>query len=204
LGFACVLGGLFLFVHPWSFDQFFAAAVLTAGLLLYGAYVGGGEYLEVKTMLVYVASLGLVEFLKVFFFRGFGGLSASGAAVSRLSQLSEFWVDSIFSFRLLYGGTLSVVVLLVLAVVGVYLWRCGGVPGLYFNVFFAVTSALFLIGDETIKGRLLFNVPVGLFAVLGFMPILRWRCGEGVRRAFTLFVVSSCSVYLLRSLANLL
>ena len=204
LGFACLSGGLLLFTHPWTFDQYIAAAVLTAGLMLYGAYVGGGDYVEVKTMLVYVASLGLVELLKAFVFRGVGGLSASGEVVRRLSQLSEFWVDSIFSFRLLYGGTLSVVVLLGLAVVGVYLWRSGGVPGLYFNVFFAVTSALFLIGDETIKGRLLFNVPVGLFAALGFTLILRWRCGEDVKKAFTLFVVSNSSAYLLRSLANLL
>lgn len=200
---ASLLGGLLVFTHPWTFDQYYAAAVLTAGVVWYDARVKGGDYERVKLMFVYLVSLGLSELLKVLIFSGVGGVSASSTVVRRFSGLAGFWFSSIFSFRLLYGGTMSNLVLLGLTVVGVYLLGRRGVSEVFFTVFLAATSLLFLVGDETIKSRLLYNVPIGLLAALGFTEFLQKKWGRDFKRAFILFVVLSLTVYLFRSLANL-
>ena len=156
-----------------------------------------------KKVLFFLGSLGLAEGLKVLVLRGAGGVSASSSVVRRVSGLSEFWFDSIFGFRLLYGGLMSMVVLVGLAVFGVYVWGRRGVPGVVFTVFMAVSSLVFLVGDETVKSRLLYNVPVGLFAAVGFSCFMGFDFGEGVERAFVLWVSLSLVVFLFRSLANL-
>ena len=124
-------------------------------------------------------------------------------AIKGVSGLSSFWVDSIFSLRLLYGGTISCVVLLGLSVVGVYLMKGRGFSDQFLLVLPAVSSLLFFIGDEVIKTRLLFNVPLGLYAAFSFCLFLREERVDGVRGGLVSFVVLSMVVYLFRSLANL-
>ena len=201
---ASLLGGLRVFTHPWTFAQYYASAVLTAGAVWYEARKRGGSYGKVRAMLFYLVSLGLAEFLKVLVFRGVGGVTVSSTAVRSISGLPGFWYSSIFSFRLLYGGFMSNLVLLGLAIVGVYLMGRRDVPEVYLRVFMLATSLLFLVGDETIKSRLLYNVPVGMFAAYGFISFLRRRDAHDFKHAFIGFVVLSVVVYLFRSLANLI
>jgi len=202
LFFSCLLGGLLVFTHPWSFDQYFAAAVLAAGFVLFD--VGWERFFSDSWMVVvYLVSLGFSEVLKMVVVPGGGRVSAVSTAIGGISGLSSFWSDSIFSFRLLYGGTISCVVLLGLSVVGVYLMRGGGFPDRFFMVLPAVSSLLFFIGDEVIKTRLLFNVPLGLYAALGFRLFLREERVDEYRGGLVSFVVLSIMVYLFRSLANL-
>jgi len=200
---ASLLGGLLVFTHPWTFDQYYAAAALTAVVVWYKAR-GGEAFGKVWALASYLGSLGLAELLKMLVFRGVGGVSASSTAISGVSGLPDFWFSSIFSFRLLYGGFMSSVVLLGLAVAGVYLLAGRRVPEVFLQVFMAATSLLFLVGDETIKSRLLYNVPIGVFASLGLLSLLGRNEAAGFRKEFTLFVVLNLIVYLFRSLANLI
>lgn len=202
LFFSCLVGGLLVFTHPWSFDQYFVAAVLAAGFVLFD--VGWGRFFSDSWMVVvYLVSLGFSEVLKVVVVPGGGGVSAVSTAIGGISGLSSFWVDSIFSFRLLYGGTISCVVLLGLSVVGVYLVKGGGFPDRFLMVLPAVSSLLFFIGDEVIKTRLLFNISLGLYAAFGFRFFLREERVDGVRGGLISFVVLGMVAYLFRSLANL-
>ena len=153
-------------------------------------------------MFFYLVSLTIAELLKFFVFPGGGGVSASSAVFPRVSELSEFWFDSIFSFRFLYGGTISAMVLVVLATLGMYKREFRRVPVVYFNVFLVVTSLLFMIGDDTIKSRLLYNVPVGLFAAVGFSSLLRLNVEINFKKYLIYFIILNLLVYLFRSLAN--
>ena len=119
-----------------------------------------------------------------------------------LSELWKFWYDSIFGFRLRWGGAISSVVLLGLCVVGIGVLGRFGFSGMYFSVFPAVSSLLFLIGNEAIKSRLLFNVPLGLYAAYGFVWLSE-RCADYFEGTLKSFVVLNVAVYLFRSLANL-
>ena len=202
LFFSCLVGGLLVFTHPWSFDQYFAAAVLAAGFVLFD--VGWERFFSGSWMvIVYLVSLGFSEVLKIMVVPGQSGLSVVSTAIGGVSGLSNFWVDSIFSFRLLYGGVISCVVLLGLSIVGVYRIEGRGFSDRFLLVLPAVSSLPFFIGDEVIKSRLLFNVPFGLYAAFGFCLFLREERVDDFRGGLISFIVLGIVVYLFRSLANL-
>ena len=163
----------------------------------------GRDGFDRRMVLVYLVFLGFSEVLKIVVFRGYGGVSAASTALSGISDLRLFWYDSIFGFRLRYGGAMSSAVLLGLSVLGAYLLGRQLFPGLYFRVLLAVTSILFLIGNEAIKSRLLFNVPFGLFAASGLVFLLEQERMDDYRGGLASFVALSMVVYLFRSLANL-
>jgi hypothetical protein len=202
LAVASLFGGLLVFTHPWTFDQYAAAIVVLTGVTFLVESRSGGDFRDSRILVYYVACLGLAELIKVFFVHGVGGVSASSAAVGGISGLSEFWFISIFSFRRLYGGTLSVVVLLVLSVIGVYLLDLREFPGVFSMVFLALSSSVFVLGDDVIKSRLLYNVPIGLFAAFGFMRVLNRAREYDLEDEVAVYVFSAMVVYLLRSLAN--
>ncbi len=52
---ASIMGGLLVFTHPWTFDQFFSATVVLAGLVWYRARLHGDHDGDVKVFIVYVA-----------------------------------------------------------------------------------------------------------------------------------------------------
>jgi len=202
LFFSCLVGGLLVFTHPWSFDQYFAAAVLAAGLVLYD--VGLERFSsEFRMVVAYLVSLCFSEVLKIVVVPKGSGISAVSTAIGMISGLSSFWSDSIFSFRLLYGGTMSSVVLLGLSVLGVYLLEGRSISNRFLLVMPVVSSFLFFVGDETIKTRLLFNLPLGMYAALGFHFLVREGRVDDFRRTLIIFVVLSMGVYVFRSFTNL-
>jgi len=202
LSIAGLLGGLLVFTHPWTFDQYIVPIVFMGGVMWYLARRKKYSPEKAKMILYYLFLLGLAELLKSVFFGGYGGAQASSTALTQLVGLSDFWRTNIYSFRIMFGGLLSVVVLLFFAILGVYLLRPTGIPRLYFTLFLAVTSLLFLIGDRTIKSRLLYNIPDGLFAAYGFLWLIKRR-DLAFKYVFTTFSVLNMAVYLFRSLANL-
>ena len=199
---SCLVGSLLVFTHPWSFVQYFVALILAAGFVLFD--VGRERFFSGSWMVVvYLVSLGFSEILKIMVVPGKSGGSVVSTATEGVSGLSSFWTDSIFSFRLLYGGTISCVMLLGLSIVGIYLIKGRGFPDLLLKVLPAASSLLFFIGDEVIKTRLFYNIPLGLYAAFGFCLLIREESVDGVRRELVSFIVLSMIVYLFRSLANL-
>lgn len=203
LSLASILGVLLVFTHPWMSNQYGATTILTIIISYNRTRKKKGSYENTKRTLLYIASLGLSDLAKTLLLHGSGAISASSTVISNISSLPEFWLDSIFSFRLRFGGTLSVFILVGLAVLGVYLSGFGEFSEIYFTIFLVLTSLLFPIGDKVIKSRLLYNVPIGLFAAIGMSSLSRWKFNDNFKKFFILFVVLNLTVYLFRSLANL-
>jgi hypothetical protein len=199
---AGLFGGLQVFTHPWTFDQYVMPTVMMGGVMWYHARIKKYGYGRAKMVLYYLFLLGLAELFKSVFFGGYGGAQASETALQNLISLSDFWNANIFVFRILFGGLLSAVVLLSFTTLGVHLFGLTGIPNLYFFLFLMVTSLLFLMGNDTIKSRLLYNIPHGLFAAYGFFWFIK-RKDLAFRNVFTTFCVLNVAVYLFRSLANL-
>lgn len=207
LVFSCLAGGLLAFTHPWSFVQYFAVTVFSLGVLWYAARNNECST-NFRMIFVYLAALAISDVLKTTFFeyyigRGVGGVYAASTAVKMISGLSEFWYSSIFSFRLLFGGTLSSVALFSLSAVGISLLGLYSYSEAFFVSIPFVSSILFLIGDETIKSRILFNIPFGLYAACGFLWLLKQEGVEKFNSVLTSFIFLSMLVYLFRSLGNL-
>jgi len=200
---ASVFGGLLVFTHSWTLVQYFASVALTAVVLWFSTWRRGDDFRDWRVFAFYLGFVGLMEVLKVVVFGATGGFVATSIAVQRASGLFKFWYGNIFGFRLLYGGLMSGVVLLGLALLGVLLLGRGQVSRFFLFLFMFASSLVFLVGNETIKTRLLFNLPVGLYAAVGFYWLQgRWSVAWS-KRVFVLYVVLSFCVFLLGSLANL-
>jgi hypothetical protein len=199
---ASFLGGLLLFTHPWTFDQLLGSVLVFA---LYAGYEGWRRrrYEQFYPLIVYVGLMGFFEFCKSFIFQGIGSVGASSAVTGNLAGLGGFWAASIFGFRLLYGGFESNVLLISLSLIGVYLLKRGVVAERFFVVYCVASSLVFLVGDDSIKARLLYNLPFALFSGVGLHWLLDSSKFVGYRKYVFSGVVLSSLVYLFRCLGNL-
>ena len=201
LVYAIVLGAFLVFTHPWAFDQFYVPFIVISIFFIY--FWSKREYKEkqMSDFFVYTISLGVIDVIKVIIFRGVGGVAASSTIITRLTSIGSFWADTVVNLSMTFGGLYSNLVLLGLAILGVLLLRFRSFFEFYLGVFLGLSSLGFIIGDATIKSRLLYNFPIGYLAALGFNAVIT-REDKTFRRIFTFFVVSSMLVYLFRSLAN--
>jgi hypothetical protein len=201
--FASATGCLMVFTHPWTFDQYYAPALIMAGLVLYKARMSGGDYKNAIMIILYLASIGLAEVLKIKIFHGLGALSASSIVVIRIPGLVKLIQTNILIFRLFYGGLMPVFILLGFAIIGFYFMRWQSVPEIYFLVFMVVTSITFFIGDVITMNRLIYNIPMGLFAAHGFIWLLKHKITNHFKNHFILFIMLYMIVYFFRSLSNI-
>jgi len=183
---ASVLGGLLLYTHPWTFDQLLGSVGVFALVVGYEGW-RRRRYDQFCLLALYVGLMGFFELSKRFLVQGVGGLAASSTVTGNLAGLGGFWASSIFGFRYLYGGFVSNLVLLALSLVGVYALRRRALDESFFAIYCALSSVVFFVGDETIKTRLLFNLPWGLFSAVGLFWILSSRRLGGSRRPLEAF-----------------
>jgi len=162
------------------------------------------NYPIVTIMFLCVLSLVLVGIFIVLNFVGFRFFPIFSLILSFFKDISNFWARNTFIFRFLFGGLLSYMILLSLALIGIYLMDRKNIIELYLTVFLALTSLFFFIGSYTIKSRLFYNVPIGIFASLGFNSIIRLDISEDLKKVLITFVILTFTVYLFRSLANII
>jgi hypothetical protein len=200
---ASALGGLLLFTHPWTFDQLLGSVLV---FTIFAGYEGWRRrrYEQLYMLILYVGLMGLFEFCKSFVFQGVGGVGASSTVTRNLAGLGEFWAASIFGFRYLYGGFISNVLLISLSLIGVCLLKRGVVAERFFVVYCAASSLVFLVGDDSIKARLLYNLPFALFSGIGLHWLLNSPKFVGYRKYVFPSAVLSSLVYLFRCLGNLI
>jgi len=195
-----ILGFLLFFTHPWTFYQYLPAIFLTGAI---SWYRNRDKFPMVTISLLCFVSLTLVGIFKVLNFVGFRFFPVFSFILATSEGISSFWRGNTFIFRYLYGGLLSYVILLSLALIGIYLMDRKNINELYLTGFLALTSIFFLIGTNMIKSRLFYNIPIGIFASLGFNSIIRLNISEDLKKILITFVILTFTVYLFRSLANL-
>jgi hypothetical protein len=199
---ASILGGLLLFTHPWTFDQLLGSfGVFT----LFVGYEGwrSRRYESFKLLFLYVGLMGVLELAKRFLFHGVGGLDATSTVTGNLAGLGGFWATSIFSFRYLYGGFMSNIFLLSLSLVGIYLLKRSIVEERFLVIYCALSSLVFFVGDDVIKTRLLFNLPIAIFSGIGLYRLQSSVQFIKYRKYVFSGVILASLTYLFRCLANL-
>jgi len=201
---ASLIGGLLVFTHPWTFDQYFATIFLTAFFILYDDRKENKGYYRFKIILIYLLSLTLSELIKIKVFHGYGGVSASSLAIGSLVQVSRFWSSTLFSFRRIYCGLESNVILLILSIVGILILRHAFTPKVCLITSLIVSSLLFLLNDAMIKSRLIYNIPIGLYTAYSFVWLNKQRKINDFKLYLNLFILYSMIIYLFRSLANII
>ena len=90
-----------------------------------------------------------------------------------------------------------------LCAVGVLIFKEENISELFFIMLLVLSSLLFLVGDDMIKSRLVFNIPVGFLSSCGFLYIRDTIRLKKIRYIFTFFTLISMITYLFRTLANI-
>jgi len=201
---ASLIGGLLVFTHPWTFDQYFTTVFFTAFFVLYDDRKMDKGYNRFKIIFFYLFSLGLSELVKIIVFHGPGGVSASSLAIGSLVQVTRFWSSTIFFFRRIYCGLESNIILLILSIIGIFILGYVSTRNVCLISILVVSSLLFLFNDAIIKSRLIYNVPVGLYTAYGFIWLIQQKNIEDFKYPLGFFVIFSMISYLFRSIANII
>jgi hypothetical protein len=200
---AVALGSLFVFTHPWTFDQYMAA--VGGAMILTLIQLGrGGSTHEAGWLIIYCLAVASTDVLKLLLLRGsVEGFATLGFLVSSLTTPATFWLDLVNSSRFYVSGYLSNMPLLTLAAIGLAKAREWTIPNLILWVLTAASSFVYLIGNTVVKSRLLYNIPVGVLAAYGLSYVDGLKVDSGLKTVIKAAVVVSLLSYLFRDLANL-
>ena len=201
-----VLGGFTVFTHPWTFVQFiavflvlWASTFLKLPLLSKFRFEYGIRYLS-----VYIFFLGFVELFKSLVLQGVGGSSVSVTLLESFSFNPMSWIPSLIGMTVLYDGMISNYLLFGLSAVGLWGFKPESDGEKYLWVLLILSSLIFLVSDEILKSRILFNLPYGLFSAIGLNKLMNHGQFERNKSIFLALVVIMQLVYLLRSLVHTL
>jgi hypothetical protein len=195
-----LLGALCLFTHPWTFNQYVAGIALLFAILIYRKYRDINSVSDIYYYFIYLIILFIVEIVKHLLLKGPSNANIIIGTISHFAELSKFWYDSIFSFRLLYGGYLSNLILLCLGLIGILYLDEKKHEQYYFILFMILTLTVFIFTDETIKSRLFYNLPIEIVSSAGLYIIPK---NIKDKKIFYTFIICYSLSYLFRSLANL-
>jgi hypothetical protein len=161
---ASLLGSLLVYTHPWTLDQYMAAALCSITILWFKRE-GDGSY--GRYLLAYLAFIGLAELLAHVLSVGDSGVSSMAVAVEGVLASGGIWSSTLSGFFVFNAGLASNLVLILLAIVGVYTME-GELPWrVFLGVLVFLSSLVFLFGDAVIKTRLFYNIPLHFFAAVG-------------------------------------
>jgi hypothetical protein len=156
-----------------------------------------------NSLALYSISLGLTDFVKYIFYAGESGITASLTPIEYLTNVSGFWPSTVVSFKYMFGGLYSNLLLLLLILIGILFYRPSNDLENVNQIFLGLSSAVFLIGNQMVKSRIFYNIPITIFAAQGFLLIFN-KLDLKERQIFFAFTIISMMLYLFRSVANLI
>jgi hypothetical protein len=195
-----LFGILCLFTHPWTFNQYISGIVLLLVILIYRTNKKIELGYKINHYFIYLIILFIGEIVKFFILKGPSHMNVILDNISIYSELSKFWYESIFSFRLLYGGYLSHLLLLCLGLIGILYLDETKHEQFYFILSILLTLIVFIFTNETIKSRLIYNIPIEIISSLSLQILTKYVKNKHI---FNLFIMSYSLLYLFRSLAHL-
>jgi hypothetical protein len=192
-----LLGVFVSYTHHWSLLQLVGPLVLYLALL----YIKPFERREhvKKYLLFYVVAVSLNEIVKYVLSRGTGGYPSTYDFLYGSFVPFNLVNTSYMVFQRLYSGYLSNVVIISFSLIGLFHMDLKKASTKYYYLLTASSSMVFLLFDEEIKSRLLYNLPLPLLTSYGFY-IVKSRA----ERPFILnfFFAASLLLYLYQCLAN--
>jgi hypothetical protein len=204
LAVASLLGGLFVFTHPWTLDQYVAPLAVTGVLVTYLYLKHRGDSLSPLGLILYCCVVASADVVKLLLLRGsIEGVSALATLTQGFTSIQMFWLDFVNSSRFYLGGFLTSLPLIGLAVIGIWKVERKKLPNTLILLFVAMTSAVYILGDVVVKSRLLYNVPIGILAAYGLIYLDDLIADHKVRLLITGTIVITLMTYLFRGLATI-
>ena len=140
----------------------------------------------------------------------YGYLVMSGSALVRtfssrafVSDLGSLWYSINIGSWFIYGGLFANIAVMLLTLYSFIKIRTDYLAGYFMQLFFCVTSLVWVIGDSVIKDRLMYNSPFWFFSAYGLMRILRSNSLGKSRYLLGVSLILYQVCYAFRSLAIL-
>ncbi len=196
--YASAFGSLTLFVHPWTTTQYLTSlTLLTLHLYLKEKDLKASTYL-----LLYFLIIGIVDLLKMTLLRGIELYGSLASAPLKLMAPEALWRHIRAMFAVVYGGFLSNNLLWLLAALGILQLDTRRPFELYLLLLLPPSSTYALLSIK-VMSRFIYNLPLSIYSAKALISILRSRTERSLKASITAFTLTYMTVYLLRSLANL-
>lgn len=191
------LGVLVSYTHHWSLLQLVGPLVLY--LALYCIKPFEQQKHVKKYLMLYVVAVSLNELVKYVLSSGTGGYPSTYDFLYGSFAPLKLVNTICMAFQRLYSGYLSNIVILSFSLVGFFHMDLKKFSSRYYYTLIASSSMIFLLFDEDIKTRLLYNLPLPLFTSYGYYLVK-----SRAERPFIVnfFFVACLLLYLYQCLAN--
>jgi len=161
-----IFGVLLVFTHPWTFTQhIFTVLIFT--LLCYFKIKSNKNGVN-KNLFLYLTVLSVFELIKILYFSS-GSSNPLPTYANNFTTMFTFWQDLVIGTRYLYAGALSNIPILLLSIIGLLYFKHDRISGKYIFTLIALSSILFLPGNDIIKSRLFYNLPFNYLSAYGLI-----------------------------------
>ena len=159
-----LFGVLLVFTHPWTFTQhIFTVLVFT---ILYFIKYNNIKNGINKQLLLYFIILSVFEVMKILYFSS-GPSNPLPTYANNFTTIFTFWQDLVIGIRYLYAGALSNIPILLLSIYGLLIFKHDKISEKYILTLIAISSILFIPGNDAIKSRLFYNLPFNFLSAYG-------------------------------------
>jgi len=170
--FSIIFGLLVIFNHPWSFIHFYYSLFVI--LIFYFKYFSNNtiQKIETKYHLYYVIILMIIDLLKKIILNTYSGLNSINSLYIHHSTIDLFWNYMIFKFRYLYGGLMNQPLIYIFSFIGImFLSTNNKIYNFYASNLVLLSSIIYVFSDSMIKSRLIYNLPLSFFTVMGIIVV---------------------------------
>lgn len=191
---------LVLYIHHWTSDQYVYSLVILYILLIQPVYQIECDECAKNNIFILLMTLVAFKVLNVIYMPRVDSIIASDTIMGQYASFDDFWASSMFGFMFLYGGFLSNFLLIALSIYGLFYFNYKKVNYLFFHTLNFSSLVVYFISDAMNKSRLIYNLPLGIYAAIGYILIKKYN-EHDIR--WTVFIILSFIVQLLNNLSNL-
>jgi len=184
--------------HPYTFVQYFAAFLLSTGMLFARSDRENRD--RNNNFLIYALISGVFFVGRLLLLNSIGAQPGDFLPGFIIKPSLQLWGNIIFGFLSLYGAAFSNVLFWIVAAVGLFKYRMEGGSGVLLTALFASTSCVYLISGGMMMSRLVFNLPLPIFVSAGLIYLFNSdKLMVRTRVSILLFSFSYFLIYAIRA-----
>jgi hypothetical protein len=192
-----MLGFIVSFTHPWTYIQYFFSLFSTTICLILLYFNKKINAKVIKYFIVYVFFLLLSDLIKGFLIKGTTGVKSLLLMIPNIFSES-FLINKQIALKFKYGGAYTNYILIILAIIGIIYLEYDNIPHLFLINLLFLSSSIFIIGDQIIMSRVIFNLPLNTLAAIGYYYLIRFNNVKRYDRFLYYYLLIYSILYIFR------
>jgi len=179
-----------LLLHPWTFIYYIIPIIYT--IITSKKYVKNNVFKNKQLIVIFI--------ILIIYYLTFSNNPLKSIIITILTfkKYDNFWNESIFLYNYLYGGFLSNVFYILLSIIGILIiYNYKDFKYNFINNLNVIILFLYLISDDFIKSRLIYNYPFYLFASIGTNHIItKYHSYKNLKLLIILIFINYYFIYM--------